>query len=123
MGAALIGFVFGFALGAGSGTAGGALIGGTLGMLLGVSAHSIRWLWAHRGDAPTVERHRVICTPYGRLADIDFVGDLEARRWLDVKRCSLVPVATEVSCDKRCVNRLSDSGIKPGDPCDCHEKS
>lgn len=119
MGAAFIGFVFGLALGAGSGTAGGAFVGGILGMLLGVSAHAFVWIRAHRGDAPTVERHRVLCTPYGRLADIDFVGDLETRRWLDVKRCSLLPVVGEVSCDKRCVHRLADSGTRPGDACSC----
>ncbi|MBZ0238591.1 MAG: complement resistance protein TraT [Deltaproteobacteria bacterium] len=120
MGAALIGFVIGFALGLGTGSAAGALVVAILGALVGVSAHAARWLWAHRGDSPTVERHRVFCTPYGRSAVIDFVGDLETRRWLDVKRCSLLRVATDVSCDKRCVNRMRDSGIKPGDRCDCH---
>lgn len=119
MGAAIIGFAIGFALGAGTGTGGGAFVGGILGAMLGASIHAIRWLWAHRGDAPTVERHRVLCTPYGRVADIDFVGDLDTRRWLGVKRCSLLRVADEVACDKRCLNRIKHSGVKPGDPCDC----
>jgi hypothetical protein len=119
MGAAFIGFIIGFALGAGSGTAGGAFIGGVLGMLVGVAAHSAGWIRAHRGDAPTIERHRVVCTPYGKVADIEFEGDLETRRWLDVKRCSLLPVAGTVACDKRCLHQLSDSGIKPGAPCSC----
>ncbi len=119
MGATFIGFVIGLALGAGTGTAGGAFIGGVLGMLVGVTAHGVGWIRAHRGDAPTIERHRVVCTPYGQIADIEFVGDLETRRWLDVKRCSLLPVADRVACDKRCLHRLSDSGVKPGAPCSC----
>lgn len=119
MGAALIGFAIGFALGAGSGTAGGAFIGAILGMLVGIMAHAVMWVWARRGDAPTIEHHRVLCTPYGRIADVAIAGDLETRRWTDIRGCSLLPVATDVRCDKRCLHRMNDSNVKPGDPCSC----
>jgi hypothetical protein len=37
----------------------------------------------------------------------------------DVKRCSLLPVMNEVSCDKRCLRRINDAGVRPGQGCDC----
>ncbi|MBK9030405.1 MAG: hypothetical protein IPL61_03540 [Myxococcales bacterium] len=119
----MIGVVIGFILGAGAYGAGGAVGGAMVGALVGGSAHALVWMWAHSGNAPVVERHRVMCTPYGAVADIDFEGDLQRRRWTDVKRCSLLQVATEVSCDKRCLRRINDARVRPGGACDCQAQA
>ena len=90
-----------------------------LGGLVGAMFHAGSWMWANSGDQPVIERHRVMCTPYGAFADIDFEGDRQRGRWTDVKRCSLLPVMNEVSCDKRCLRRINDAGVRPGQGCDC----
>ncbi len=121
MGAAAIGFVIGMALGAGTGTAAGAFVGGVLGMLLGVTAHGVLWVRDHLGEAPTLEHHRLVCSSYGAVADCELVGDLERRRWLDVRRCSLRTRDREPSCDKRCLRLINDAGVRPGTACHCQD--
>jgi hypothetical protein len=119
MGATLIGFLVGMVLGSGSGSMGIAMLGGVLGAMTGALAHATIWLYAHSGNRPIVATHRVLCTPYGQAADITFEGDLDRGRWTDVKRCSLLPVVGRVECDKRCVRRMNEAGVRPGDDCSC----
>jgi hypothetical protein len=119
MGASLLGFVFGAAVGACTGTEIGAFAGAVVGMLVGLSIHGFGWARARLGDAPTVERHVVMCTPFGRAAELELVGDLQVGRWYDVKSCSLLEVATKVDCDKGCLGRVRDAGVRPGRACGC----
>jgi hypothetical protein len=114
MGASAIGTVFGFALGAATGTAMGAFAGAFLGMFVGLGLGGLFWMRAHLGDTPTVERHLVMCTPFGHAADCQFEGDLETGRWYDVKSCSLLRPASQVDCDKGCLRQLQLSGVRPG---------
>jgi hypothetical protein len=120
MGAALIGAVVGLVLGAATGTEIGAFAGAALGMLAGLSLHALFWMRSHLGDAPTVERHRVMCTPLGSVAECELVGDLERGRWYDVKSCSLLQPATQVDCEKGCIRRITHAGVRPGGTCSCH---
>ncbi len=119
MGATMIGVLLGLILGASTYGEAGAIGGVVLGGLVGAMFHAGSWMWANSGDHPVIERHRVMCTPYGAFADIDFEGDRQRGRWTDVKRCSLLPVMNEVSCDKRCLRRINDAGVRPGQGCDC----
>jgi hypothetical protein len=116
MAAIVLGFLLGLTLGAATGTAGGAFAGAMIGALFGACVHGIAWAWAHSGDAPIVERHRVICTPQGTFADVELLGDANRRRWLAVKRCSLID--GKVDCDQGCVS-LMNLSHKPGTSCDC----
>jgi len=119
MGAALIGFVIGLVVGATTGTAMGAFGIGALGMLVGLAVYGVGWMRLHLGDAPTVERHRVMCTPFGQIADLELEGDLERGRWYDVRRCSLLRPANVVDCDKGCIRQVNAAGLRPGQPCSC----
>lgn len=119
MGATIIGFVLGFALGLGTGTEVGALAGAVLGAMIGATFAGLGWLRNHSGSHPVVETHRVMCTPMGHVGEISFVGDLETKRWSEVKRCTLLPVMNRVDCDQGCVRRMNDSGVRPGEPCRC----
>jgi hypothetical protein len=117
MGATVIGFVLGAVVGAMWGTEAGAMAGGLLGALSGFSVHGAAWLWAHSGDEPTVERHRLLCTPVGQFADVELLGDMQRKRWLDVQRCSLE--GDTVTCDKTCLRLMNDGRVRPGRSCDC----
>ncbi len=118
MTAGIIGLMLGMTLGFGSGTGGGAMLGAALGLMAGLGIHAMAWLWAHSGNAPTVEQHRLFCSSYGTAADAELAGDLERGRWLDVKRCSLQ--GAEVTCDKQCLRLVNDIGMRPGAACGCH---
>lgn len=119
MGAALIGFVVGLVVGATTGTELGAFAGGVVGMLVGLAVWAFGSLRARLGDDPTVERHRIMCTPFGQSADCEVVGDLKRGRWYDVRSCSLLQPATQVDCDKGCLRQINAAGVRPGQPCDC----
>jgi hypothetical protein len=119
MGSMLIGFVIGLAVGALTGTELGAFAGGVLGVLAGAALHGARWLRVHLAETSVTERHRVMCTPLGHLADVELVGEPRSGRWFDVRRCSLLPVADRVTCDKGCVRLLDLTGVRAGAPCRC----
>lgn len=120
MGATLmIGTVVGLVVGASTGTEMGAFAGAMLGMFVGLAIFGFFRVRARLGDAPTVERHRVMCTPLGHAADCEFAGDLKTGRWYDVNRCSLLRPANQVDCDKGCLRQLRLAGVRPGRPCDC----
>jgi hypothetical protein len=117
MGATIVGFLLGMGLGAATGNPLAALAGAVTGVLLGLSVHAIRRLRAYlREGTPTVERHQVMCFAYGQAADCELVGDLDSGRWRDVKRCSLLPLPTQVDCDKGCVRLMTQAGVRPGQP-------
>lgn len=116
MGASLIGFAIGLAVGASTGTEFGAFAGAMLGMTLGFAVYGLAWLRAHSGDEPTVERHSVMCTPFGHAAECEFEGDLGLRRWHDVKSCSLLDDPNHVDCDKGCVRQLNLARVRPTRP-------
>ncbi len=122
MGLVFMGTIFGLILGAGSGTEVGAFFGAVVGMSAGLVVYGLGWMRAHLGSAPTVETHRLICTPQGALADCELEGDLETGRWSDVKRCSLLHPAGDVSCEKSCLRLMNDSGVKPGAACHCEDE-
>jgi hypothetical protein len=121
MGAMAIGAVLGFILGATSGTQAGAFAGAIFGMSVGLFVYGFFWARARAGDMPTIERHQILCTPLGRIADCEVQGDLETRRWYDIKRCSLLRPATNVDCDKTCLKMINDSGTRPGSDCHCED--
>jgi hypothetical protein len=110
MGTTVIGFILGAVVGATIGGEPGGVAGGIMGALLAASLYAGRWLWAHSGDRPVVERHRVMCTPLGSFADIG--------RWYDVERCSLEGPG-KVTCDKTCLRLVNISRVRPGRPCRC----
>jgi hypothetical protein len=114
MGPTLIGFLLGAVIGAFTGTQLGAYAGAMLGMLVGGSIWGLGWLRRHLGDQPTVERHRVVCTPFGAIAEAEVVGDLGTGRWHDVRSCSLLRSERGVDCEKRCIYRLEHAGVRPG---------
>jgi hypothetical protein len=118
MGAMSIGLVLGAVLGAGISGEIGAVFGAALGMFVGGAAWAIAWMRGHLGSAPTLEHHRVMCTPFGHVAACEFEGDLATGRWYDVKRCSLLRPDVEVDCDKGCLRQLRLAGVRPGRPCD-----
>jgi hypothetical protein len=123
MGATFIGFILGVLAGAVTGTELGVVAGGVLGTLLGLSVHAFGWIRSHLGDAPTVERHRIVCAVYGQTADCDFAGDLYSGRWYDVRRCSLLPVPTRVDCDKGCLPLMTSTRTRPGRGCSCSRQA
>lgn len=118
MGASVIGFILGTLAGAFTGTLLGAVTGGLTGLLIGLSVHAFGWLRSHLGDAPTVQRHLVMCTVFGQPAECDFAGDLKTGRWSDVTRCSLLNDPAHVDCEKGCVLLLKAAHVRPGG----HEK-
>jgi hypothetical protein len=119
---AAIGFIIGLVLGASTGTGElGAFAGATMGMLIGVAVHGFGWVRDHLGDAPTIERHRVMCTPFGHAADLELAGDVQRGRWFDVKSCSLLRPSNQVDCEKGCLRQINLSGLKPGRPCECEK--
>lgn len=120
MGAGVIGFILGALVGALTGTEIGALVGGLGGAVIGLTVHALIWMRDHLGSDATVERHQVMCTPFGQAADCDFVGDLQTGRWYDVKRCSLLGSDADVDCDKGCVRLMTLSHERPGRCRDCH---
>jgi hypothetical protein len=115
----LIGFVLGMVAGAATGTVGAAYGFALLGMSVGLLVHGVRWLRAHLGDEPIVERHLVMCTPYGQVAEADFAGDRGTGRWSDVTRCSLLDDPDHVDCDKGCVALMNLAHVRPGTACGC----
>lgn len=119
MGAMTVGAVLGFILGAASGTHAGAFAGTVLGMSVGLLVFGVGWIRAHGGGAPTIEHHRILCTPNGRAADCELEGDLVTGRWYDVRSCSLLRPANDVYCGKPCLRLIKDSGTRPGRGCDC----
>ena len=119
MGATLIGFLVGMVLGGGSGSMAVAMLFGALGAITGALAHGSVWLYAHSGDRPVLETHRVMCTPYGQTADITFEGDLDRGKWTRVERCSLLPVVGRPECDQHCLRRMNEAGARPGKGCSC----
>ncbi len=120
MGATLIGLVFGALVGALTGTELGVWSGAFVGLSIGFSIWAFAWIRDHFGEAPVVERHRVMCDRYGQAAEIEFAGDLHSGRWYDVKSCSLQPVANEVGCHKGCVAMMKAGHVRPGVVCGCH---
>jgi hypothetical protein len=123
MGATLIGFALGLVVGAATGTEGGAFGGAMLGMSIGLVVFGVQWMRAHLGDEPVVERHLVMCTPYGQVAEAEFVGDLGTKRWGDVTRCSLLRDPDHVDCDKGCVALMNLAHVRPGKACACEHAS
>jgi hypothetical protein len=113
----IIGIVLGSVGGATWGTA-GAFTGAVIGFAVGMTVHSAAWLWAHSGNLPVVERHRLMCTPSGTFADCELEGDAERGRWLDVKRCSLQG-AGRPGCDKGCLALMNHGRVRPGRRCSC----
>ena len=120
MGTTAILLLIGALLGAISGTQVGAFAGAVLGMTIGASIYGIGWLWAHTGNAPVIERHRLLCTTRGTFADVELSGDLKRGRWLGVKRCSLE--GGPPRCDATCV-RLIGACQKPGAACHCGDSA
>jgi hypothetical protein len=108
------GFVLGLILGVGSGTGAGAFAGAVIGISVGLAVYAFGWVRAHTGNAPTLERHRMICTPSGTFAECELLGDLERRRWVDVRRCSLQSPDAEPACEKSCLRLMNDAGVRPG---------
>jgi hypothetical protein len=123
MGTSLIGFILGALAGAATGSALGVVLGGVLGTLLGLSVHAFGWMRSHLGNAPTVERHRIVCAVFGQTAECDFAGDLHSGRWYDVKRCSLLSVPTRVDCDKGCLPLMMSMRTRPGRACACSRQA
>jgi hypothetical protein len=116
----IVGFFLGLVAGAATGTMGAAFGGAMVGMSIGIVIYGVGWMRSHLGNAPTVERHLVMCTPYGHAAACEFEGDLETKRWYDVKSCSLLQEPTHVDCNKGCLRQLTLAGVRPGEPCSCH---
>lgn len=121
MGSVIMGTIFGLILGAGSGTEAGAFFGAVVGMSVGLLVYGLLWMRNNLGSAPTLEQHRLICTPNGAMADCELEGDLETGRWTNVVRCTLLHPASEVDCEKSCLRLMNDSGIKPGMSCHCED--
>lgn len=115
MAAMVIGFLLGAIAGAAAGAGAGAYVGGVTGLSIGLGVHALGWLRAHSGDAPTLERHRLMCTSSGTFADCELLGDLDRRRWIDVRRCSLQGADSEPACEKSCVRLMNHTGVRPGD--------
>lgn len=112
--AGFIGLIIGAIVGGGLAGELGAASVAPLGLFAGLTFHALAWLRAHSGDAPVVERHLVMCTPMGHAARAELVGDLEQRRWHDVRSCSLLAEQDQVQCDKGCVRLMNLSGVRPG---------
>ncbi len=121
MGSVIMGTIFGLILGAGSGTETGAFFGAVVGMSAGLLVYGLSWMRNNLGSAPTLEQHRLICTPQGALADCELEGDLETGRWTNVQRCSLLHPVNDVYCEKTCLRLMNDSGVKPGKSCHCED--
>jgi hypothetical protein len=80
---------------------------------VGAIAAAMSWLRDNTGNNPTVETHRLLCTPRGTHADVELVGDLGTKRWNDVRQCSLED-PDHVNCDKTCKVMMNDARVKPG---------
>ncbi len=116
MGAMSMGMLAGFLVGAGLwGSSAGGFAGAVLGMFAGLTVFGARWAWAHSGNAPVRDVHRIMCEPSGTFADCELEGDMQRGRWLDVKRCSLLTPDNQVWCDKTCLKMINDGGPRPGD--------
>jgi hypothetical protein len=110
--------VLGFGIGAAAGGMVGAAAGAVAGMLVGFPVYAVGWIRSHpRNAIPTIERHEVMCFPYGHAAECDFTGDLRGGRWYDVAWCSLKQARPQ--CDKGCVELLNAARVRPGRACDC----
>ena len=53
------------------------------------------------------ETKTVLCVPHAQSATCTFVGDLTSRRWIGVKKCSLM--GDEIECEQNCLLLLNDS--------------
>lgn len=120
MGATLIGLIFGALVGALTGTEFGVVSGAFVGVSIGFSIWAVTWIHDHFGDAPVVERHRVMCDRYGQAADIEFMGDLHTGHFYDVKSCTLLAQPTNVVCHKGCLAMMKAGHVRPGVACGCH---